>query len=156
MTDIVKLKSKLKALGGDLRGMRTEEQVSKAIGKLEKREERIKVQETARLHEADYKPLEIIPVTRVINVLGMIEAPLPPKSTGFGGCSEEEIMQAIQPNIERGMTAAFSDNCWTFKRKGRMDSGTMCQPLKNIVICANTVCQESVPAEKLRLNSGLP
>lgn len=82
--------------------------------------------------------------------IGIVTPPVPiQKNTS--GCSEEEVTNAVKNYAARGMTVKFFDNCWEFRFKDRVDSGTMSQPVYNIVKAAEAVCRESVPASRMFL-----
>lgn len=70
-----------------------------------------------------------------------------------GGCSHAQVMEAVEDNVARGMTVTFGEGWWEFQRGGKMDSGTLSQPVRNIRACADRVCVQEVSAAKV-LKSG--
>ena len=107
-------------------------------------------------HET-HKPISIFPDEPAIQRQPAINAvlgytpPVQPAPKFFGGCSQEQVLAAVKPNIDRGMTVSFADNTWTFKLKNRVDCGTMSQPVGSIQKCADLVCRESIDASRLKL-----
>lgn len=124
---IDELKDLLKSLGGNTRGNLKRENLIKRIEALQKTASR---------------PGE---PSAIESVLGLTAKPIEAKKP-IGGCSQEEVLEALKNNRERGMVAKFEGNTWHFSRKGREDSGTMSQPISNIIKCANAVCQEVAKA----------
>jgi hypothetical protein len=59
------------------------------------------------------------------------------------GCSisslEEGILSALEKHIERGLNVEFKDNCFHMRAGSKQDSGTIRQPLKVIVRCADAL-----------------
>jgi hypothetical protein len=49
------------------------------------------------------------------------------------------IEEALQPYIERGLHVSFDDETWSMKFGKRSDTGTLRQPLRNILQCAGKV-----------------
>lgn len=77
----------------------------------------------------------------VESVLGITPAPV--VTATKASVSQQQVLDAVKHAIAKGMKVEFSDNSWTFSIKGRMDSGTMSQPLSNIVKCADLVTREA-------------
>lgn len=51
--------------------------------------------------------------------------------------NREEIIEALEPFTSKGLRiVSIDDNCWHFKHGLREDSGTMHQPLRRIIRCA--------------------
>lgn len=71
----------------------------------------------------------------------------------IGGCSEQQVIDAVRNYTVRGMTIKFTDNCWEFRKNDKIDTGTMSQPVYNIIKCAEALCRESVNAGRMFLKS---
>ncbi len=52
-------------------------------------------------------------------------------------CKQTELHELLQPFIERGLHVSYPDvETWEMTYKGRQDSGTMRQPPRNVLKCA--------------------
>ena len=77
----------------------------------------------------DDEPEEILPEKPA-------EKPTPPNNVVY---SKEvgEVLRALDQHIKNGLYIVHIDNdCFHFRRGDNEDSGTMHQPVRNIVICA--------------------
>ena len=50
--------------------------------------------------------------------------------------SPEEIVDLLEPHIKMGLHLSFQEEHWFMRFSKREDSGTLRQPLRNILICA--------------------
>lgn len=71
----------------------------------------------------------------------------------IGGCSQEQVLEAVKSFTARGMTVRFIENCWEFKLKDRMDTGNMAQPVESIKRCAELVCRDAISASRMFLKT---
>jgi hypothetical protein len=123
--DDAQLRVLLKTLGHPVRGKMKRETM---LAKIEE------------LQSVSGKKIPTDPVSAVNTVLGLEKTPA--VASKIGGVSQEQVLDAVRANVERGMEVKFDEWGWVFSRKGRTDSGTLSQPLANIVKCANAVCIE--------------
>ena len=121
MTD-EEMRSLLKSLGAPVRGKMKRETMLAKIAELQK---------TAN------RPAEPTSVDKVLGLSGVI----PEVRQKPPGNTHEEVLEAVKPYTARGMEVKFDEWGWSFSFKGRSDSGTLAQPLGNIVKCANATCQ---------------
>ena len=70
--------------------------------------------------------------------------PLTPEVIKLGGCSEQQVRDAVKHCIAKGMAVKFIDNSWEFKYLDRTDAGTMAQPVETIARCANQLCKDGI------------
>ena len=132
----------------------------------------IKAIETARNDEIDQSPSGITEVPKgedsphqLSEYIALPESIKPPASLHFmgasqqvakpsiGGCSQEQVLEAVKNFTAKGMTVRFIENCWEFKMKDRMDTGNMAQPVESIKKCAEMVCREAVSASRMFLKT---
>ena len=135
----VELKAAIKALGGDLRGLQTQEQLEKrlkALGgipliEVEKplvepnaghgglSESQPAIPEYESVQGVYSQPIGRVsvlpdeaPAAAITNVLGMT-APVQQQSYA-GGVSQEDVMAATARHRAQGMQVKFTDGCWEF------------------------------------------
>lgn len=53
--------------------------------------------------------------------------------------SRDEIIDMLESHIKLGLRLSFDDDCWTMSYGKREDTGTIRQPLRNILMCAERV-----------------
>ena len=118
-----KLKALLKSLGGRTAGRQRRETMIKRIN---------------QLTTAANRPAP----NAVEAVLGITPAPATDVFR-HAGISQEQVLDAVKHCVARGMAVSFHENSWTFTLKGRVDSGTMRQPIGNIVKCGDILCRDT-------------
>lgn len=163
------LKAALKELGVTTRGNPSEATLKKLLKKAQKTQTDLKSLDIDQSPSgvvgvpkgeddpqpiSNYVPLPEQKAERAdaLEGIGLVTPQEKPKPT-FGGCSEKEIIEAVRNYAARGMTIKFLDNTWEFRMKDRIDSGTMIQPVYNIVKAAEAICRESVSANRMFLKA---
>ncbi len=53
--------------------------------------------------------------------------------------TEDGVLEALQPYLERGLHITFSDGCFHMRAGTKQDSGTLRQPLAVIARCAESL-----------------
>lgn len=90
---------------------------------------------------ADTKTQLIAAIRKTVDVKAA--KPLPFAPIGIKpeeGSSQANIVNALQPLIERGLIVTFPDaNTWHMERNKMSDSGNMNMPLMSVVRCAEAI-----------------
>lgn len=97
--------------------------------------------ETQLRQAIEIKQQELVPKPAQVSVMPQYDARLmtrPPSKKS----TQDDLLELLRPLIDRGLYITFpTQEEWHMKWGKKEDTGTMRQPLKNVLECANRLCK---------------